>query len=123
MLRLQWLGADINSHLLSVNNKKCVKCYKCAKDCPSGNISVREGKLHFDGRCTMCMKCVMLCPQSAVRAGFLQPWKVSGAYPFKKLDKDESVPEVYVNDDTKGYFRLFRKYYRKTYAELEKEQL
>ncbi len=121
--RIQWFGADVNSYLLGVNKKRCTGCGACARRCPSGNITVEDGRVKFDGKCTMCMCCAMSCPNNAVRPGFLGPWKVNGLYPFKKLSEDESIAADYVNADTKGYFRLFRKYYDATYARLKEADI
>lgn len=114
LLRLQWLGAWINGPLIHVKKDLCVGCGVCVSNCPAGNITMRDGKPHFGGKCTMCMSCAFRCPKDAVRPGFLNPWRVNGAYPFEQLMADDSVPDTYVNDDTRGYFRLFRKYYRRT---------
>jgi hypothetical protein len=37
---------------------------------------------------------------------------VNGGYDFRRLLADPGIPADYVREDTKGYFRLFRKYYR-----------
>lgn len=115
-LRIQWFGARVNGHLLHADPEKCTGCGLCARRCPAGNIRIREKKARFGGGCTMCMRCAMYCPQDAVKAGFLEPWKVHGVYPFEKLARDETVRADFVNANTKGYFKLFYPYYRRTYA-------
>lgn len=120
ILRLQWLGAWINGPMISAKKDKCIKCEKCVKECPAGNIKIVDGKVKVGWHCTMCMHCAMYCPKDAIRPGFLTPWKVNGAYDFKKFITDDSIANRYVKDDTKGYFKLFSKYYRKTYAEIDK---
>ncbi|MDO4573385.1 MAG: 4Fe-4S binding protein, partial [Clostridia bacterium] len=118
LLRLQWLGARINGPLIHARRDLCVGCGLCAENCPARNITMRDGLPHFSGRCTMCMSCAFRCPQDAVRPGVLNPWRVNGPYPFEKLAADESLPDSYVNEHTKGYFRLFRAYYRRSGEEL-----
>ncbi len=114
LLRLQWLGAWINGPLIHVKKDRCTGCGCCARSCPAGNIVMRDGKPHFGAHCTMCMGCTFHCPSDAVRPGFLNPWRVNGGYPYAELMADDSVPDAFVNDQTRGYFRLFRKYYRQT---------
>ena len=64
------------------------------------------------------MRCAMFCPHDAINVGLLRFWKVNGAYRFKQLLADPNIPADFVREDTKGYFRLFRKYYRKADAML-----
>lgn len=118
LFRLQWFGALINGPLIHVKKPLCSGCGLCEKRCPAGNIRMTGGYPHFGGRCTMCMGCAFHCPKDAVRPGLLNPIRVNGPYRFEKLARDDTVPDAYINEDTKGYFRLFRKYYRKTYAEI-----
>ena len=120
IFRLQWFGAWINGPLIHVHKKLCSGCGLCAQKCPAQNITMRRGRPHFSIHCAMCMRCAFCCPRDAVRPGFLNLWRVNGAYPFQKLAEDASVPDHYVNESTKGYFRLFRKYYRRTYEEIKK---
>ncbi|MEL7603664.1 MAG: hypothetical protein AAGU77_10970, partial [Bacillota bacterium] len=100
------------------NMKKCTMCGCCVQMCPMKNIRVKNGKIHFDGQCALCMRCTMFCPQDAIRFGILHPWKVNGGYDFKRLLADPDIPPDFVREDTKGYFRLFRKYYRNADAAL-----
>ena len=83
IFKVQQPGAVFNGRLYSAN-KRCNMCLKCVRECPAGNISIKNGKLKFDGKCTMCMRCVMFCPKNAVNPGLLRPMKVNGAYNFKK---------------------------------------
>lgn len=118
LFRIQWLGAKLNSPLYSVDKNKCTLCRRCVSMCPTNNIRFQEGKIRFGGRCAMCMRCAMYCPNNALNVGLLRFWKVWRGYDFRLLLADPGVPADYVRDDTKGYFRLFRKYYRKADAQL-----
>jgi ferredoxin len=49
---------------LSIDYDLCVKCGKCAKNCPTGNISMKE-EITFKDKCISCQKCVHRCPVNA----------------------------------------------------------
>ena len=112
ILRIQWGGARFNGRLYSCRHKKCTLCMKCVNNCPSGNIRKSEGKIRFDGKCLMCMRCVQNCPHAAINIGILRWWAVRGGYNFKRLVSDSSIPGDYVNENTRGYFRLFRSFFK-----------
>ena len=118
LFRLQWFGARVNGPLIRAKKSLCTGCGFCAASCPAGNITMRGGRPRFGRRCTMCMGCAFRCPMDAVRPGFLNPWRVNGPYDFDRLMADGTVPDKYVAESTTGYFRLFRPYYRRTYAEI-----
>jgi len=120
-LRLEWFGAWINGPLYRANRRQCTHCGICMRICPGKNIRADEtGKPHFGWKCTMCMRCVMNCPRDAVRPGILNLWRVNGPYPFQSILSDRSIADTWINADTRGYFRLFQKYYRRTYEELSR---
>lgn len=111
LMRIQWPSARLNGRLYSVNKKKCSKCMRCVKECPVENISFKDGRFRFGWRCNMCMRCAMFCPADAVNIGFIPFFKINKAYDFKRLLADQSISADYVNVETKGYFRLFRKFF------------
>lgn len=119
IFRLQWFGAWINGPFIHADRTRCSGCGRCAAQCPAQNVRLKNGMPHFSDRCTMCMRCVFNCPKDALRPGFLNAWRVNGAYPFEALVRDESVPAAYVSESTRGYFRLFLPYYLRTGAEID----
>ena len=44
----------------------CTGCGLCARSCPAGNISMKDGKPAFADRCVMCFRCVYGCPARAM---------------------------------------------------------
>jgi len=44
----------------------CIRCGKCAKICPVGNIALDEGKVVFGDNCQQCMACIQWCPNRAI---------------------------------------------------------
>ena len=122
LFRLQWFGAFVNGPLIRAEKSRCSGCGLCAETCPAGNILMRGGLPRFGSRCAMCMRCVFQCPENAVRPGMLSHWRVNGPYRFEQLLRDEAVPDTYIDENTRGYFRLFLPYYRRTYAEIREYQ-
>ncbi len=118
IFRIQWIGAKINGPLIHVKKNICSGCGICVAQCPTQNIEMRQGIPHFSHHCTMCMNCSLVCPNDAVRPGILNLWRVNGRYPFKQLIENDDIPSIYINSDTKGYFKLFLTYYNKTYKEI-----
>ena len=47
--------------------KKCLACFECAKACPTGALTHREGQVSIDRRlCNLCGKCPNICPADAI---------------------------------------------------------
>ncbi len=123
LMRIEWFGARFNGLLYSVNKTRCTRCRRCVSMCPVGNIRMDDKGVRFGAQCAMCMRCAMYCPHDAINVGLLQFWKVYGGYEFKRILADAAIPADFVREDTQGYFRMFRKYYRKADAELAKHGL
>ena len=51
---------------LKINPDKCVGCGICARNCPTQNIKIVDGKAVADVQCTMCYRCVSYCPKQAI---------------------------------------------------------
>lgn len=114
-IRIEWIAGPINSKLCFVKKKKCTECGVCLKSCPTNSLYInKKGKIKMHSSCAICMACAFNCPQDAFYMGILNPWRVNfGGFKYKKLLADPSIEFPYVNDQTKGYFKLFKKYYKK----------
>ena len=51
---------------VKINPDKCVGCGICAKNCPTQNIKIEDGKAVSSDKCTMCYRCVNYCPKQAI---------------------------------------------------------
>lgn len=47
------------------SNKNCVKCQKCALNCPTGAIPLDQPNITDKSKCITCMRCVEICPENA----------------------------------------------------------
>ncbi len=45
----------------------CIKCGKCVKLCPVGNIKFENGQIVFGNKCVACLGCYHRCPAKAIR--------------------------------------------------------
>lgn len=63
----------------------CVSCGNCQKDCPVGNIKMKDGKPSWNGHCIKCMSCINRCPAAAIQYG--KGTKSRGRYYFHETQR------------------------------------
>lgn len=121
VISVQKIGGFVNSFFYRADAEKCVRCMRCVKECPEGNIRFEKGKIRFGRRCDMCMRCSFYCPTAAISIGFLEGWKVNGDYRLKELASAPSPVRPYITPESKGFYKCFIRSFEKidkTYAEL-----
>lgn len=74
-----------------VDNKKCVNCGKCARECPTGAISTENPKKTDTEKCIICSRCIAVCPDNARHFGGLKYKTVAPL--FKKKCSTRREPE------------------------------
>ncbi|MDR2185993.1 MAG: EFR1 family ferrodoxin [Treponema sp.] len=112
VFRIQRFGAALNGRFYGIRKKQCTLCLLCLHRCPSKNISLKNNTLKFGFNCQMCMRCSFFCPADAVTIGFLNLWRVNGAFPFEKLAADKKVKDNFISEKTRGFYRIFMPYFR-----------
>jgi len=62
-----WCGGKNRDYIRGPRvDENCTGCGLCAKLCPTGNLSVRDGRAAAGDRCTLCYRCVSACPARAL---------------------------------------------------------
>lgn len=124
IVRIEWLAGPVNCKLVKVDQRKCINCYKCIRECPTNSVYLdKKNKIKIKASCCICMKCAHDCPVDAFKFGFLNPWRVNGTFNYKKLLDDKNVDPDYINNKTEGYFKHFRKYFKAQNEYLKKYNL
>jgi ferredoxin len=52
-----------------VVGNNCIRCKKCIRVCPVGNIRMEGDNVIFDEYCECCLACIHLCPKEAINHG------------------------------------------------------
>lgn len=68
VLKMLWFYPKTDKYISAptVNIDKCNGCGKCVKNCPTRNISLKDGKALSADKCTICYRCFSICPQKAL---------------------------------------------------------
>lgn len=78
----------------SASRTKCVRCGKCAAECPVGAIPASDPTKTDKDKCITCMRCVAVCPQFARSLGAVM---LAGAkLSLKKACEERKEPEVFM---------------------------
>ena len=91
IMRIEHPAMRVNGRLFKVNKDKCTQCGACAKNCPVGNIEMKNGKFRFKGDCLMCARCSFNCPVDAFDIALLNGWRVNGRYDLEYAGEPQPV--------------------------------
>ena len=92
-----------NGRLFRVDPKKCVRCQKCVKNCPTKNITFEGGRFRFGRNCVGCVCCSFNCPTGAIRIGLIDFMRVNGPYDFTR-DPGSATLGRYCRKSYERYF-------------------
>ncbi len=76
----------------------CIRCRKCSRLCPSGNLIFEGKKLKTKGTCILCLRCYSFCPVSAI-THMNKPHNQKRGEPYKG-PVVEFDPEIFLPDDS-----------------------
>lgn len=66
-------------------SEDCTGCGICEKICPQGNITLKDGKITFNGHCEHCLGCIHSCPKQAVNWNIRTEGKARYFNPYIKI--------------------------------------
>lgn len=91
--RIETYGAKFWGRCLRAQSS-CIGCGLCAKECPAGNITMKDRRPQFSGKCHMCMKCIYRCPVKAITPRIAKSFVLKGGYDLALLYKEELVDTI-----------------------------
>lgn len=77
-----------------VDKKKCRDCGKCARECPTGAVSIENPKETDAEKCIACSRCIAICPDRARYFGGLKYRLIAPLFRKKCLTRRE--PEWFI---------------------------
>ncbi len=102
---IEHVGMRLNGNLYSVKKSECIGCNKCLNNCPTKNISIKNGQYRFGNNCLGCARCAFSCPTNAINTGLLNFLKVNGPYDFS-LNGDNAPLPKYCKSFYERYFMI-----------------
>lgn len=68
------------------SSDSCNGCTKCSRECPVGNILMKDRRPQWQGHCVGCLRCYHTCPQHAI--DFAGQTKRKGQYLYRQSLSD-----------------------------------
>jgi flavodoxin/ferredoxin len=112
--RILWHCEDIGARLYGKDlhaDKRCTRCGKCVRECPSGNITVNNGSISFGWRCLWCLCCVYSCPARAITPRLMKFTVLKGGYNLERLVANPSLKGECVTAESKGFYGRQKDYF------------
>ncbi len=98
-------SAELNFHRFAEGleiSEVCNGCGLCSRNCPVGNIMMKEEKPAYGKSCIMCLRCIYSCPQSAIKTK--QRIVFKSGFSLEKIEKELDGKELDpVEKLTKGW--------------------
>ena len=104
MLGIERYGSRMFGRLLSTD-ARCTGCGLCARQCPRGNIALRNGKPVFGMRCVLCTRCLYGCPTNAIVPRIGKFAMLKSGFDLDAIEKRTDCMESFppVQELTKGF--------------------
>ncbi len=81
----------------------CIGCGWCSEHCPTGNISITDGKPVFSDNCNFCLSCIYGCPKEALKVTKDKFAVIKQGYNLNRLDKFPPIGSGEAEKLTKGW--------------------
>ena len=110
-LGARWLGKNLNV------SDSCINCFKCVKNCPTGNILLvnnddnDEDTIKFDNSCNLCMRCIYECPTNAIHFKYFRFFEIKQGYNIKPIISNPNIKGNYLSRNTKGFFKHYADFF------------
>jgi len=105
----KWLGKFMKI------SDSCIKCFKCVRNCPTGNIIVTDDggndTIKFDTSCNLCMRCIYKCPTNAIHFKYFRFFEIKQGYDIKPIISNPNIKGDYLSKNTKGYFKHYADFF------------
>ncbi|MBP8639705.1 MAG: EFR1 family ferrodoxin [Oscillospiraceae bacterium] len=108
--RLEGLKVKTCGKSFIISNS-CIGCGWCAKQCPTGNISILDEKPSFADKCNFCLSCIYGCSKKAIIPTKNKFAVIKQGYSLKKLEEQPAISYEETKTLTKGWlYGNFKKY-------------
>lgn len=87
LTEVQKEGAKLYGKNIMVSSS-CNGCGLCAKECPTCNIKLVDGKPIYNYRCCLCLRCIYQCPKKALQPRIGRKFILDGGFSLSELEKE-----------------------------------
>jgi len=84
--RMEIYGARLFGRHIRVSDS-CNGCAWCAIGCPTGNITMNDGRPVFGRKCVLCTRCMYGCPQKSLAPAFFQSFLLKEGFSMSEFEK------------------------------------
>jgi ferredoxin len=114
---LGWIS-KISVFKININHDNCIKCGKCAFECKSGCINVKDMSVDYS-RCVACFNCLTVCNDSAIDLSFEKIKRINQS----NIVKNDKGRKAFILSSLAGIFTLAGIKQNKVFASSEEGPL